>query len=97
MYVCPLRTFLARAAHDAIAHNGGSPVVNYSTKISMHLSDLLHSLTRERDRQRTALSRPHYKLHHNIFVQLSFPHARHEAHDVHAYTYLVYCLFLLHT
>ena len=52
-----------------------------------HPSDLLRSLTRERDRQKTAPSQQHFELHH--FVRSNFPHARLEAHSAHACVYLV--------
>ena len=48
-----------------------------------YLSDLLHSLTHERDRWRAAR---HHLDRALSFTILNFPHARRQAHDVHVYT-----------
>ena len=48
-----------------------------------HPSDLLRSLTRERDRRRTARCRLDRA---SSFAILNFPRAQREAHDAHAYT-----------
>ena len=51
-----------------------------------HPSDLLRSLTRERDRRRTARRRLDSVIELRHFARSNFPSARREAHDAHAYT-----------
>ena len=56
-----------------------------------HPSNLLHSLTCEQDRRRTARGRLNRSLKLRHFIRSKFPHAQHEAHDAHAYiVYIIY-------
>ena len=51
--------------------------------VRQHMSDLLRSLIRERNKQRTALHRIDSTL---SFAISNFPHAPRAAQDAHAYT-----------